>query len=204
MRVTSHCVNHPSKEAGQRCRSCRKWLCDACFKRYRGRVYCSRKCQVIGAVRDAFDRTIIFARRPLHSAWVIAIVAGASALLISAIGIKLAELVEVSRSIASPRPVIEKEVEISAEVIASEDGTRIELQGPPGTRVLLFRDGRPLRVVTLDDEGHASSEDLDLSSGEGSLRIVPLTSTGIELVVPTPTATPSPHAPGSLSGVGFG
>jgi peptidoglycan/xylan/chitin deacetylase (PgdA/CDA1 family) len=153
-------------------------------------VYCSRKCQIIGAVRDAFDRTISFARRPLHSAWVIAIVAGASALLISAIGIKLAELVEVSRSIASPRPISEKGVEISAEIIASEDGMRIELQGPSGTRVLLFRDGGPLRVVTLDDEGHASSEDLHLSPGDGPLRIVPLTSTGIELVVPTPTATP--------------
>ena len=192
MRVTSHCVNHPSKEAGQRCRSCRKWLCDACFQRFRGRVYCGRKCQTIGTVRDGIDQAITYARRPLHAAWVIAAVAGASALLLSAVGIKVAELVEVSRSIESSRPIIEKQVDISADIVASEDGLRIESTGPPGTRVLLLRDGRPIEVVTLDDEGHASSEDFDLSSGEGPLRIVPLTSEGLELTLPTPTATPEP------------
>jgi len=192
MRVTSHCVNHPSKEAGQRCRSCRKWLCDACFQRFRGRVYCGRKCQTIGTVRDGIDQAMTYARRPLHPVWVIAAVAGASALLLSAVGIKVAELVEVSRSIESSRPIIDKQVEISADIVASEDGLRIESTGPPGTRVLLLRDGRPIEVVTLDDEGHASSEDLDLSSVEGPLRIVPLTSEGLELTLPTPTATPEP------------
>ncbi len=194
MRITSHCINHPSKEAGQRCRSCRKWLCDVCFERFQGRIYCSRKCQTIGTMRDGFDRAISFARRPLHPAWVIAVVAGASALLLSAVGIKVAELVEVSRSKESSRSRIAEPVDISADIVVSEDGLRIALTGPPGTRLLLLRDGKPFGVVILDDEGHASSEDLDLSSGEGPLRIVPLTSSGLEVVLPTPTETPTETA----------
>ena len=193
MRVTSHCVNHPSKEAGQRCRSCRKWLCDVCFQRYRGRVYCGRKCQIIGVARDGIDRAISSAQRPIHAAWVIAVVAGASALLLASVGIKVAELVEVSRSVEGSRPISEK-IDISADIVVLESGVVVESKGPPGTRILLLRDGRPLRIVTLDDEGNASTEDLDLSLGEGPLRVVPLTGSGLELAVPTPTETPAPPA----------
>ncbi len=192
MRVTSHCVNHPSKEAGQRCHSCRKWLCDACFQRHRGRIYCGRKCQTIGVARDSVDRAISFALQPLHPAWVIAVVACASALLVSVVGIKVAELVEVSRSVEGVRAAEIDRGNISADIVVSESGLRIELQGPPGTRVLLLRNGTPLGIVTLDDDGHASTEDLDLSSGEGPLHIVPLTGSGLELAVPAPTETPTP------------
>jgi peptidoglycan/xylan/chitin deacetylase (PgdA/CDA1 family) len=163
-----------------------------CFQRYRGRVYCGRKCQTIGAARDGIDRAISNARQPLHPAWVIAVVAGASALLLSAVGIKVAELVEVSRGDESIRPMIEKQVDISADIFVSEDGLRIDSTGPPGARLLLLRDGKPLGVVTLDDEGHASSDDLDLSPGEGVLHIIPLTSSGLEVAVPTPTVTATP------------
>ena len=194
MRVTSHCVNHPSKEAGQRCSSCRKWLCDVCLKRYRGRIYCGRKCQIIGTFGDGIDRAIEYASRPLHPAWVIAVVVGASALLLSAIGIKVAELVEVSREVEGSRAAIVDRVEISADIVVSDDGLRIESNGPPGTLALLLLDGRPLGVVTFDDEGRASSEYLDLSLGEGPLRVVPLTSEGIALALPTPTETPTPTA----------
>jgi peptidoglycan/xylan/chitin deacetylase (PgdA/CDA1 family) len=125
---------------------------------------------------------------------VIAVVAGASALLLSAVGIKVAELVEVSREVGGTRVASIDRVEISADIVVSDDGLRIESKGPPGARVLLLRDGRPLGVVTFDDEGHASTEDLDLSSGEGPIRMIPLTSEGLELAVPTPTETPTPTA----------
>jgi len=163
-----------------------------CFHRFRGRIYCDRKCQTIGVASDSLDRAISFARRPLHPAWVIAVAAGASALLLSAIGIKVAELVEVSRGSESSRSIIEEQVEISAEIVVLEDGLRIESTGPPGTQLLLLRDGKPLGVVTLDDEGHAFSEDLNLSSGEGPLRIIPLTTSDLEIAVPTPTVTSTP------------
>ncbi|MBD3872823.1 MAG: hypothetical protein IFK91_07910, partial [Acidobacteria bacterium] len=38
--MTSNCANHPSREASQRCSSCRKWLCDVCVNRFNGQVYC--------------------------------------------------------------------------------------------------------------------------------------------------------------------
>jgi peptidoglycan/xylan/chitin deacetylase (PgdA/CDA1 family) len=193
MRVTSHCTNHPSKEASQRCRSCRKWLCDACFKRYRGRIYCGRRCQVIGAIRDAFESSIEFARRPLHAAWVIAVVAGASALLLAAVGTRVAELAEVSRSAEGSVP---SSVDVSADIVADDSGVRVEATGAPRTSALLLRDGRPWQVVTFDDEGAASAQIPDLVPGEGPLRIVPLYSTGHEFQLPTPTpeptATPEP------------
>lgn len=194
MRVTSHCTNHPSKEASQRCRSCRKWLCDACFQRYVGRVYCGRKCQIIGVVRDGIDSFLEFARRPLHAAWVIAIVACASALLLAAIGIKIGELVEVSRGVDGSRPGTIEPVEISADIAVTEEGLRVDAEGPPGSAALLLRDGRPVGVVTFDENGRASIESLDLGWGEGPLRIVPLPFTGIEVVLPTPTETPTPTA----------
>lgn len=193
MRVTSHCTNHPSKEASQRCRSCRKWLCDACFQRYVGRVYCGRKCQAIGAVRDGVDSLLDFARRPLHAAWVIAVVTCASALLLAAIGIKIGELMEVSRSVEGSRPETVDRVEISANVVATEEGLQVDAEGPPGTTALVLREGRPVGVITFDDDGHASAGSLDSLSGEGPLRIVPLPLAGIELALPTPTPTASPE-----------
>ena len=191
MRVTSHCFQHPSKEASQRCRSCRKWLCEVCFKRYRGRIYCGRKCQIVGGLRDGVEEGIEFARRPLHAAWAIAIVAGVSALLLATIGIKIAELVEVSRGVDGARG---EEIEISARVVVSDEGPRIESEGPPGTTVLLVQDGEAVGIVTLDDQGHATSEGLDLADGEGPLRVIPVTEQGIEIALPTPTEVPVPTA----------
>jgi peptidoglycan/xylan/chitin deacetylase (PgdA/CDA1 family) len=166
-------------------------LCDVCLQRYGGRIYCGRKCQVIGIVGDGIDRAISFARKPLHLAWVIAVVAGASALLLTAVGIKVAELVEVSREVEGTRPASIERVEISADIVLSDEGLRIESKGPPGTRVLFLRGESPLGIVTFDDEGRASTEDLDLSSGQGTLRVVPLTNEGLELALPTPTETPT-------------
>ena len=199
MRVTSHCANHPSKEASQRCRSCRKWLCEVCFHRYRGRVYCGRKCEVSGAIRDGLENSMAFARRPLHAAWVIAAVAGASVLLLSAVGIKVAELVEVSRLVEGSIPGAIGRIEIEAHADVSDEGLRIEAEGPPGTVVLVLRNGRPLRVLTLDEEGHASIEDLDPGDGEGPLQLIPLSNAVVDLEMPelpepSPTETPVPVA----------
>jgi peptidoglycan/xylan/chitin deacetylase (PgdA/CDA1 family) len=159
-----------------------------------GRVYCGRKCQIIGAVRDGVDFLLEFARRPLHAAWVIAVVACASALLLTAVGIKIGELVEVSRSTDGSRLDAIDRIEISADLVVTEEGLHVNAEGPPGTAALLLRDGRPVGVVTFDDEGRASIENLDPGSGEGPLRIVPLPSAGIEVPVPTPTDTPTPTA----------
>jgi peptidoglycan/xylan/chitin deacetylase (PgdA/CDA1 family) len=159
-----------------------------------GRVYCSRKCQVIGSVRDGLESSLEFARRPLHAAWVIAVIACASALLLAAVGIKVAELVEVSRSVDGFRPDVIDRIEISADIVVTEEGLHVDVEGPPGTAALLLHDGQPVGVVTFDNDGHASTENLDLGSGEAPFRIVPLPIAGIEVVLPTPTETPTPTA----------
>ena len=159
-----------------------------------GRVYCGRKCQVIGSARDGLASSIEFARRPLHAAWVIAIIACASALLLAAVGVKVGELIEVSRSVDGSRPDTIDRIEISADVVVTEGGLHIDAQGPPRSAALLLRDGHPLGVVTFDDDGHASSESLDPGSGEGPLWIVPLPFAGIQVMLPTPTETPLPTA----------
>ncbi len=200
MRVTSHCANHPSKEASQRCRSCRKWLCDVCFRRYHGRVYCGLKCRLVGILRDSLDRTVEFAGQPLHPAWVIAAVAGASALLLSLVGIKVAELIEVSRGVAGTHAEAEVQTKVSARVDASDEGLRIVAEGPPGTTVLLTRDGRLLGIVTFDDDGLASFSGPDLEIGEGPLQIVPLTRSSVELELPR-TPRPSPTVTRTPTGV---
>jgi peptidoglycan/xylan/chitin deacetylase (PgdA/CDA1 family) len=194
MRVTSHCTNHPSKEASHRCASCGKWLCGGCLQRYHGRVFCGRKCQAIGAIRDSARAVLDFARQPIHPAWAIAIVAGAAALLLSAVGIKVAELVEVSRSVDGSVPSGAGQVDISARIFVTEQGVGVEADGLPASSVLLLRDGNPVGVIVLDDEGHGSIEQFDLASGEGPLQIIPVTEAGLELVLPTPTATPYPTA----------
>ena len=72
MRVTSHCANHPSKEAGQRCRSCHTWLCDSCVHRYGRHVYCGRGCQLRGVAAAWLEAAGRLARHPVHGAWAIA------------------------------------------------------------------------------------------------------------------------------------
>jgi peptidoglycan/xylan/chitin deacetylase (PgdA/CDA1 family) len=164
-----------------------------------GRVYCGRKCQIIGAVRDGIDSSLEFARRPLHAAWVIAAVACASVLLLTAVGIKIGELVEVSRSVHGSRIDAIDRIEISADIVTTDEGLQVDAEGPPGTSALLLHDGRPVGVVTFDDDGRASTGKLDPGSGAGPLRIVPLPFAGIEVALPTPTETPTPTATPELS-----
>ncbi len=192
MRVTSHCTNHPSKEASQRCCSCQKWLCELCFNRYRGRVYCGRKCQAVGATRDGFATTVSRLRSPVHPAWVIAVVAGVSALLLTTVGTKVGELVEVSRELGGSRADADDQIEIQARAVVEDGRLRIEAEGPPGINVIVLRNGRPVAVLAIDAEGRGTTGDIELDPDGGPVRLVPLTRTGIDLDLPrlpTPTIT---------------
>ncbi len=197
MRVTSPCANHPSREAGQRCSSCRKWLCDTCVNRFNGRVYCDKRCRLTGFSHDLGDRAASIARRPLHPAWVMAVTAAASALLIAAVGIRIAELVEVSRGIADARssPVIDS-VALSGRIVVEDGRPTIIVEGNPGTQVLVLIENRPVRVLTLDDDGRAGLDGPELEPGGGPVHLVPLAGAAIDLELPspqptTPTATPT-------------
>ena len=182
MQVTSHCINHPSKEAKQRCRSCRKWLCDGCFHRYVGRVYCSRRCQFNGSVRDGLARAIAGARRPIHAAWVITAVSCASALLLVVVGGKVAELVAVNRGLEA---ALSRDHEPRQELLGSieNEGDRywIDVSGPSESHVLIVIGDRPHQVVTLDAEGNARSADIDPEALDGSIRLHRLADGELEL-----------------------
>jgi len=200
MRVTTHCANHPSREAGQRCNSCEKWLCDTCVNRFNGRVYCDKRCRLTGLFRDLGGRATSIARRPLHPAWVMAVTTGAAALLIAAIGIHVAELVEVSRGIADTRSsTVIDGIALSGRIVVEDGRPRITVLGNPGTQVLVLVENRPVRVVILDDDGRAELDGPEVESGGGPVQLVTLAGVTIDLELPPPTATPTATATATTS-----
>ncbi len=182
MRVTSHCANHPSKEAGSRCSTCRKWLCDHCLKRYGTRVYCGRQCLVVGSFRTIPGAAIATARRPIHAAWAIGVTAAASAILLWAVGAKVAELVEVHRGLGAATRTAG--AEISGELAVDGDSLTLEVHGEPGIRFLVVADEQPLRILTLDNNGRAKLDDLELEFGIRTIRLAPLSGAPFDLEMP--------------------
>jgi len=203
MRVTSHCVNHPSKEAGTRCASCGQWLCELCLNRYGARVYCGRRCQFAGALRSTPGAVISIARKPVHTAWTIAVVAGASAILLSAVGLKVAELIDVHRGLGTTIEV--DAYEISGTITVEGERLRIAVVGDPGRRVLVIADERPLQILTLDGTGQGEMDDLELEVGRRSVRLIPLSGSPIDLEapqLPTMTAAAKEAATGTAAASG--
>ena len=165
-------------------------MCDHCLKRYGARVYCGRKCQVVGSLKSAPGAAIATARRPLHPAWAIAVTAGASAMLLWAVGLRVAELVEVHRGLGVATR--SEGAEISGHLAVDGDGLTIEVRGEPGVRVLVMVDGEPQRVLTLDDNGRAEMDDLEFEVGTRAIRLVPLSGAPFDLEAPQlPTMTPT-------------
>jgi peptidoglycan/xylan/chitin deacetylase (PgdA/CDA1 family) len=130
---------------------------------------------------------------------VITVVAVASVLLIGTVGIKVAELVETSRYVTGSPPDATALIEVEGRARKSGDGVRIDVQGPPGIVVLLLRDGRPLGVLSLDDDGKGSFKDFDPRDGKGPVQLIPLSSAIVDLELPrlpepSPTETLTPTA----------
>ena len=44
--MNSHCLNHPGREAGHRCISCLKPLCDQCIQTYPEGILCGEDCHI--------------------------------------------------------------------------------------------------------------------------------------------------------------
>jgi peptidoglycan/xylan/chitin deacetylase (PgdA/CDA1 family) len=182
MRVTSHCANHPSKEAGSRCSTCRKWLCDNCLKRYGTRVFCGRWCLLVGFLKTIPGAATATAWRPIHAAWAIAVTAGASAILLWAVGLKVAELVEVHRALGEATRTAG--AEISGELMVDGDSMTLVVNGDPGIGVLVVTDEQPLQILELDSNGRATMDDLELEFGVRTIRLVPLSGAPYDLKVP--------------------
>ena len=198
MRVTSPCHNHPSREGSTRCRSCGKWLCEKCQNRYGTRVFCGRRCQVVGGGKDLVGGLASIARVPVSAPLTVAVVSGACALLLTAVGLKVAELVEV-RADAGRRSATEEVVQhaFTARLVEDDFGPRVRVEGEAGTRVLVMRAGRPVQVVTVGDEGHGQTQILELEDRSSTIELVPMNNAGLTVAVPaaptaTQTETPAP------------
>jgi len=180
MRVTSHCANHPSKEAGQRCRSCRTWLCDSCVRRYGRHVYCGRGCQLRGVAAAWFEAAGRLGRLPIHGAWAITISGAGAALLLTLLALGVAELVGLARG-PEAAPSTARERRIAARVIDSAGVRRVLVEGAPGSRVLLADGDRPLAVLTIGSDGTAETDVAVASPESGRLRVELLTRGAVEL-----------------------
>jgi peptidoglycan/xylan/chitin deacetylase (PgdA/CDA1 family) len=128
----------------------------------------------------------------------VAVVSGASALLLTAVALKVAELVEVGAD-AGRRTTAEVVVEqpLKARLVEDDYGPRVRVEGEAGTRILVMRAGRPLQVVTVGDEGHGQTRILELEDRESTIELVPMDNAGLTIAVPaaptpTPTETPAP------------
>jgi len=140
MRATSHCANHPSREARFRCSDCGKWICERCVREHEDRPYCSPACRWKSTTRGAATKVWSFLRRKVEPAWSLAVVTAASVLLVAAVGRLVADLMDVW----SPTEggIVEVAVpvaphNITGRVVPEKDGWRLEVTGEPGGAILL-------------------------------------------------------------------
>lgn len=191
MRATSHCANHPSREAGLRCRSCGKWLCDRCTTTFQGRVFCGYKCRTHDLVSGSTARTVAAARRPVPAIWVVLAIGVAILAAASWITVLALRLQSINKDSATARAHLPYAV---AELVRRNDTLGVQIQGSPNAQVLLMADGAPVRVLTLDSKGRGVVEDADFAEG-AQLEIAALAEDP-EIVPPLATLTPTAtHTP---------
>ncbi len=195
MRAASHCANHPSREARVRCTCCEKWICERCAKEHRDRVFCSTRCRFNSTVRSATAALRRVAVAPIEPAWAIVVVTAACVLLVIAVAGLLVELAE----LWSPR--IEGVVEVAvpvppAKVVGRVTITggfpRLEIEGEPGSEILVITDGRPPLLVLLNEHGTGTVDPFDVQAGTPEIRLRAVGSEDTTVAVPAlPTATPT-------------
>jgi len=129
-----------------------------------------------------------------------AVTAGASALLIAAVGIHVAELVEVKRGIADARSSAAiGGIELSGRIAVEGEVFQIEASGAADSSVLVMVEGRPVGILTLDNDGRGELAIPRLVPGDGTVQLAPLGRGVVDLEPPplptfNPTATPTPTA----------
>ena len=135
-----------------------------------------------------------------------AVTAGASALLIAAVGIHVAELVEVKRGLAYARSSAAIDgIELSGRIVVEGEVFQIEASGAADSSVLVMVEGRPVGVLTLDNDGRGELAIPRLVPGDDTIQLAPLGRGVIDIEPPplptfkpiataTPTATLKPTA----------
>ena len=183
MRVTSHCANHPSREAGQRCRSCGKWLCDRCVHPMHGHIFCGLRCRLDDLVKHGKSRLFTILKSPIPTMWFALVLTVAVLALGSWIGSLVVKLAAVTDEAGSLPYAV-------AEIVRDGGDLRIEIQGSPDATVVLIANGVPVRILGLDDDGRASVTDMTITDS-ASLEIAALAEPPAA-VTPPPALTPTP------------
>ncbi len=189
------CTNHPSRPATEVCSSCGKPLCERCARRLLGRIHCSLRCAVAGALRRAGNRLWSWMPAEIPAPWAILAVAAASAVLLTTLAILSARLLQVAAP-TGPVPVrVSRGTAPAPRLRATLERTgttwRLQVEGPPGLQLLAVAEGRPMAVLSLDEEGRAAAGDLRLRGPAPTIRLVPLGGAALQ-VGPAPTATATP------------
>ncbi len=188
MRVTSHCANHPSREAEVKCRSCGTWLCDRCVEIRHGYPYCSLGCRIRDRAARLVAGALAFLRRPVPVVWSVIVVIVSLLVAGTLTGILvvrwLAERGKRPGSTVEPRAV--------AELVLDNGRPSIRIHGTPGSQAVLIADGQPLRIVSLDRQGRATVTGLGVEPGS-DLAIASLTGSPEGIApLPPPTLSPTP------------
>jgi len=193
VRVTSHCANHPSREASLRCRSCGKWLCDRCVRPIHGHIFCGLKCRLHDLGTRSRSRVTSALKSPVppfFAALVVTLVILAAGTWIAVLSMRLSAIS------SDPGPAPRSLPYAVATIARDGDTLTIEIQGSPGATAVLFADGDPIRVVTLDDDGRASVADPGIT-GHSALELAALAEAPEAISLPptfTPTDTPTTTA----------
>jgi peptidoglycan/xylan/chitin deacetylase (PgdA/CDA1 family) len=163
-------------------------------------VYCGRWCQLRSSLGAFVDAALAAARRPVHAAWAIAVSAAAAALLLSAVGVLIGQLVEVANRPETAPDDTHRPSPATARVITDGDTRRLRITADRDSRVLLRDGDRALKIITIGESGTAEiplTGDLETSSvlhvvrlddDERRLDIPPATPAVVEAATPPETS----------------
>ncbi len=186
-----HCHAHPSREADLRCRVCGHWLCDSCAQVRDLHIYCGGRCLRRDRLRRAAHVARTIATRRVPAPWALAVTLGLSALLLAAVGLRVAELLEVTGVAPAPVPArSEAAPRVTGTLERRGRQWQLLLHGRPQAAVLVTADEHPAVVITLGAAGHAVV-DLGPKATPPAVRLYPLP-TGVAATLATPTPTPAP------------
>jgi peptidoglycan/xylan/chitin deacetylase (PgdA/CDA1 family) len=203
MRATSHCTNHPSREASVRCRNFGIWVCDRCTFEWRDLVYCGRACQLKAVAGKGLGSAAAFLIRRVDPGWSLGVLAAAAALLLAALGAHVAELIQVSGDQPAVRPVLVRQTHgLVGRLEADGDQLKLMVTGPPESSVMVLVGDLPPRTVELDADGYGELTGVPYAAGEPAVRLVPLSLPPLVLDAPpspTPTVTATVTASASAT-----
>jgi peptidoglycan/xylan/chitin deacetylase (PgdA/CDA1 family) len=204
MSEQSYCSFHPSREAQLRCHSCDRYLCDRCVKVLGDEVYCSRTCYLHDFGNRLTTPLLTTLRRPVARKQALVVATAAAAILIIVLLSLVVVKIRCSRPSAgavlvtptpAPSPSPTPTPTVAGRLLLERRGRwSVEVQGPPGSVVLLMVGDKPVQTIELDAAGRGRVRGLRLSGRQPQVDLIPLGSTRVTVLPATPTPRPKSTA----------